>query len=151
MRVFPSTAELEATMAMVVNEKVFLQSTSSNTTITTSWQPSELLLFELWPLKEVRSDLQLLLWPSNQSSNLTSVDLLRRMCSSESTPYYSFDVFLTHHPCRLLCRWIPSLALWGGAAAGGVALFMSQVPIFQNDVLKKIPGLDTYYKGELVC
>jgi ubiquinol-cytochrome c reductase subunit 10 len=45
-------------------------------------------------------------------------------------------------------RWVPSLVLWGGAAAGGVTLYMSQVPIFQNDVLKKFPGLDAYFKGE---
>lgn len=45
-------------------------------------------------------------------------------------------------------RWIPTLAMWGAAAGGAVALFMSGVPIFQTDVLKKIPFLDQYYKGE---
>jgi hypothetical protein len=38
--------------------------------------------------------------------------------------------------------------MWGAAAGGAVALFMSGVPIFQADVLKKIPFLDQYYKGE---
>jgi ubiquinol-cytochrome c reductase subunit 10 len=39
------------------------------------------------------------------------------------------------------------LALWGGAAAGAVTLFLSPVPIFQVDVLKKIPFVATYFEG----
>lgn len=46
-----------------------------------------------------------------------------------------------------LLRWIPSLALWGGAAAGAVTLFFSAVPIFQSDVLKHIPVVATYFEG----
>jgi len=46
-----------------------------------------------------------------------------------------------------LIRWIPSLALWGGAAAGAVTLFFSAVPIFQSDVLKHIPVVATYFEG----
>ncbi|UZJ57198.1 hypothetical protein CBS101457_006518 [Exobasidium rhododendri] len=42
-------------------------------------------------------------------------------------------------------KWVPSLALWGGAGGGAVMLFMSQVPIFQSDVLMKLPGLKAYY------
>jgi hypothetical protein len=44
--------------------------------------------------------------------------------------------------------WVPSLALWGGAAGGAVLLFMSKVPIFQHDVLDKIPFIKTFYVGE---
>lgn len=51
--------------------------------------------------------------------------------------------------CPLLSvSWVPSLALWGGAAGGAVLLFMSKVPIFQHDVLDKIPFVKTFYVGE---
>lgn len=41
--------------------------------------------------------------------------------------------------CRRLSRWRPTLAIWGVGAGVAVALFMSDVPLFQKDVLKKIP------------
>lgn len=44
-------------------------------------------------------------------------------------------------------RWLPSFALWGAAAGGAVTLFLSPVPIFQADVLKKIPVVSTYFEG----
>ena len=42
------------------------------------------------------------------------------------------------------------MALWGGVGAGAVSLFMSGVPIFQNDVLKKlpIPGVSRSREGK---
>ncbi|PWN20628.1 hypothetical protein BCV69DRAFT_299109 [Microstroma glucosiphilum] len=45
----------------------------------------------------------------------------------------------------VVMSWVPSLALWGGAAGGAVLLFMSKVPIFQHDVLDKIPFVKTFY------
>lgn len=36
-------------------------------------------------------------------------------------------------------KWAPSLALWGGAGAGAVMLFMSSVPLFKKDILIKLP------------
>ena len=38
-------------------------------------------------------------------------------------------------------RWIPSLAFWGVGAGGAATLFLSGVPLFQEDVLKKFPIL----------
>lgn len=55
------------------------------------------------------------------------------------------------HPTYLFPnRWVPTLALWGGVGAGAVSLFMSGVPIFQNDVLKKlpIPGVSRSREGK---
>lgn len=36
-------------------------------------------------------------------------------------------------------RWRAPLAFWGIGAGAAVSLFLSDVPIFQRDVLKKIP------------
>lgn len=36
-------------------------------------------------------------------------------------------------------KWAPTLAMWGGAGAGAVMLFMSGVPLFKKDVLLKLP------------
>ncbi len=44
------------------------------------------------------------------------------------------------HYCAAL-KWVPSLALWGGAGAGAVTLFLSSVPLFKKDVLIKLPGV----------
>lgn len=38
-------------------------------------------------------------------------------------------------------QWTPSLALWGVGVGATVSLLLSNTPIFQNDVLKKIPLL----------
>lgn len=35
-------------------------------------------------------------------------------------------------PSKVL-KWVPTLALWGGAAAGIGALFLSEIPLFQKD------------------
>ncbi|PWN96475.1 hypothetical protein FA09DRAFT_362034 [Tilletiopsis washingtonensis] len=42
-------------------------------------------------------------------------------------------------------KWIPSLAFWGVGAGGAATLFLSGVPLFQEDVLKKFPILSDFY------
>lgn len=49
---------------------------------------------------------------------------------------------------RRLARWRPTLAIWGIGAAGAVSLLMSDVPLYQRDVLKKIPLVASYFEGE---
>ncbi|GAA5988377.1 hypothetical protein JCM10908_003537 [Rhodotorula pacifica] len=46
---------------------------------------------------------------------------------------------------NLLGRLAPSLALWGVAGAGALFVFGSALPLFQTDVLKKIPVVADYY------
>ncbi|CDW94177.1 hypothetical protein [Sporisorium scitamineum] len=45
-------------------------------------------------------------------------------------------------------KWAPTLALWGGAGAGAVMLFMSSVPIFKKDVLIKLPVIAPYFEDK---
>ena len=45
---------------------------------------------------------------------------------------------------RRLSGWRPTLAIWGFAAAGAVSLFMSDVPLYQKDVLRKIPFVSAH-------
>lgn len=42
-----------------------------------------------------------------------------------------------------------TLGIWGGALGGAGMLFLSSVPIFQHDVLMKIPFVASYFEGEL--
>lgn len=37
--------------------------------------------------------------------------------------------------------------MWGVGAGGAVTLFLSGVPLFQADVLKKLPLISTYFEG----
>lgn len=55
-------------------------------------------------------------------------------------------LLLTH---LFFSRWVPTLALWGAGAGGAVTLFLSSVPLFQNDVLKSIPVVSSYFQGKL--
>jgi len=40
---------------------------------------------------------------------------------------------------RVINRFRPTLAIWGITAGLGVSLYLSEVPLFQKDVLRKIP------------
>ncbi|EUC65047.1 ubiquinol-cytochrome-C reductase complex subunit [Rhizoctonia solani AG-3 Rhs1AP] len=42
--------------------------------------------------------------------------------------------------------WAGTAGRWGVAAGAAVTLFMSVTPIFQKDVLLKIPVLSTYFE-----
>ncbi|GMK59185.1 hypothetical protein CspeluHIS016_0702000 [Cutaneotrichosporon spelunceum] len=46
---------------------------------------------------------------------------------------------------ELLRPFGSSLVIWGAGAGIAVALFMSSVPIFQRDVLDKIPVVRDYF------
>ncbi|KAK4689138.1 hypothetical protein P7C73_g951, partial [Tremellales sp. Uapishka_1] len=48
---------------------------------------------------------------------------------------------------RKLMAMRPTLAVWGIGAGVAVSLFMSSVPIFQTDVLKKIPAVGRGARG----
>ncbi|KAK1927776.1 cytochrome b-c1 complex subunit 10 [Papiliotrema laurentii] len=39
----------------------------------------------------------------------------------------------------------PALAVWGIGAGAAVALFASDIPLFQKDVLQKIPVINSYF------
>ncbi|KAJ1035382.1 hypothetical protein NDA13_000799 [Ustilago tritici] len=45
-------------------------------------------------------------------------------------------------------KWAPTLAMWGGAGAGAVMLFMSSVPLFKKDVLLKLPVIAPYFEDK---
>ncbi|KWU42742.1 hypothetical protein RHOSPDRAFT_35690 [Rhodotorula sp. JG-1b] len=45
----------------------------------------------------------------------------------------------------LVARLAPTLALWGFAGAGALMVVGSAIPLFQTDVLKKIPVVADYY------
>ncbi|WVN87526.1 uncharacterized protein L203_102709 [Cryptococcus depauperatus CBS 7841] len=42
--------------------------------------------------------------------------------------------------------WAPTAAIWGVAAGAAVSFLLSDVPLFQKDVLIKVPMLGTYFK-----
>ncbi|KAI9476422.1 MAG: cytochrome b-c1 complex subunit 10 [Benjaminiella poitrasii] len=42
-------------------------------------------------------------------------------------------------------RATPSLAVWGAAAAAGLALFALDVPIVRKDVLNRLPMVGRYF------
>ncbi|AFR94333.2 ubiquinol-cytochrome c reductase subunit 10 [Cryptococcus neoformans] len=42
--------------------------------------------------------------------------------------------------------WGPSAAVWGVAAGAAVSFYLSEVPIFQKDVLIKVPVVGSYFK-----
>ncbi|KEI41711.1 uncharacterized protein L969DRAFT_85520 [Mixia osmundae IAM 14324] len=46
----------------------------------------------------------------------------------------------------VMMRWAPTLAVWGVAAAGGILVYASSIPKFQQDVLLKVPLVKEYYK-----
>nr|ODO04199.1 ubiquinol-cytochrome c reductase subunit 10 [Cryptococcus depauperatus CBS 7855] len=50
---------------------------------------------------------------------------------------------------RRLRFWAPTAAIWGVAAGAAVSFLLSDVPLFQKDVLIKVPMLGTYFKGLL--
>ncbi|CAO1629656.1 unnamed protein product [Jaminaea pallidilutea] len=43
-------------------------------------------------------------------------------------------------------KWLMTLGIWGGALGGAGMLFLSSVPIFQHDVLMKIPFVASYFE-----
>ncbi|BGP58611.1 hypothetical protein JCM8202_005300 [Rhodotorula sphaerocarpa] len=46
---------------------------------------------------------------------------------------------------NLLGRLGPNLARWGVVGAGALMVVGSALPLFQHDVLMKIPGVAAYY------
>ncbi|CED84488.1 Cytochrome b-c1 complex subunit 10, fungi [Phaffia rhodozyma] len=44
-----------------------------------------------------------------------------------------------------IMRFVPSLGVWGVGAGGLITLLLSSTPIFQQDVLVKVPVLTEYY------
>ncbi|KAM0754641.1 hypothetical protein T439DRAFT_321673 [Meredithblackwellia eburnea MCA 4105] len=66
------------------------------------------------------------------------------MAARYSAPVKS-QLFLGPLTIPKVLKWSPILALWGGAAVGAGALFLSPIPRFQRDVLQKIPGIAGYF------
>ncbi|MBW0475603.1 hypothetical protein O181_015318 [Austropuccinia psidii MF-1] len=46
-------------------------------------------------------------------------------------------------------RWVPILGIWGLGTGAFVTLAASSIPRFQEDVLKKIPLVSSYYKSTI--
>ncbi|CEH15058.1 Cytochrome b-c1 complex subunit 10, fungi [Ceraceosorus bombacis] len=61
---------------------------------------------------------------------------------------YSFQPHVGRFAPENVIKWVPSLALWGAGAGAAVTLFLSGVPLFQTDVLKKLPVLKEYYEDK---
>ncbi|CAH7680114.1 cytochrome b-c1 complex subunit 10, partial [Phakopsora pachyrhizi] len=68
-------------------------------------------------------------------------------------PRYSPSIKPQPHLMRItptvVRRWIPNLGLWGVGAGAFVTLAASSIPRFQDDVLKKIPGIASYYQSDI--
>ncbi|KAK9479556.1 cytochrome b-c1 complex subunit 10 [Lipomyces japonicus] len=47
---------------------------------------------------------------------------------------------------KLIARWSPVLAVWGGAAGIGALFLLEPIPRVRNDILKKIPVLGNYWE-----
>ncbi|GAC73075.1 hypothetical protein PANT_8d00052 [Moesziomyces antarcticus T-34] len=93
--------------------------------------------------------------PYNPSSSASPpcVPLRSRTAPSPRSSPTSAD--LTSNSCDIRARtpaavfkWAPTLALWGGAGAGAVMLFMSSVPLFKKDVLIKLPVIAPYFEDK---
>ncbi|WVQ77486.1 hypothetical protein IAR50_007172 [Cryptococcus sp. DSM 104548] len=44
-----------------------------------------------------------------------------------------------------LSKWGPSLVFWGAGAGTFVSLLLSEVPLFQKDILRKVPVVGQYW------
>ncbi|KAH9448320.1 hypothetical protein MJO28_011865 [Puccinia striiformis f. sp. tritici] len=70
-----------------------------------------------------------------------------------ATPRPRFAPKITHQPhlmgvtSSVVTRWVPILGIWGAGGAAFVTLAASAIPRFQEDVLKKIPGVASYYES----
>lgn len=64
------------------------------------------------------------------------INLLTNLAPTSTSP---LSFFTCNSTPTAVFKWVPSLALWGGAGAGAVMLFMSSVPLFKKDVLIKLP------------
>jgi hypothetical protein len=67
-------------------------------------------------------------------SELTFAELCRYNTSVCHSPQLIITDLYRH-----LTKWRTPAMIWGVAAGGAVSLFMSDVPIFQRDVLRHIP------------
>ena len=76
----------------------------------------------------------------------TAVTVSHTTTSSDTDlPTSTFEQFRSNDSTpAAVFKWIPSLALWGGAGAGAVMLFMSSVPLFKKDVLIKLPVVSIF-------
>ncbi|KAH8918205.1 hypothetical protein BT69DRAFT_1247910 [Atractiella rhizophila] len=46
-------------------------------------------------------------------------------------------------------KWVPTLGIWGVGATAALFLFMSDIPVFKQDVLLKIPILKNHYEDKI--
>ncbi|PWN28078.1 hypothetical protein BDZ90DRAFT_259904 [Jaminaea rosea] len=73
---------------------------------------------------------------------------LMRFASSSSRPQPQFQPHVGSFSQENVMKWAMTLGIWGAAAGGAVALFMQKVPIFQRDVLDKVPFVGAFFKDE---
>lgn len=67
---------------------------------------------------------------------------------ASSRPQPVFQPHVGRFAQENVLKWTKTLAFWGAGLGGAVTLFLSSVPIFQHDVLDKIPFVRQYYVGE---
>lgn len=60
----------------------------------------------------------------------------------------SFNAHSFNKYNRRLRYWGPTAAVWGVAAGAAVSFFLSEVPIFQKDVLIKVPVVSSVFGCE---
>ncbi|EFP91685.2 uncharacterized protein PGTG_17541 [Puccinia graminis f. sp. tritici CRL 75-36-700-3] len=91
---------------------------------------------------------------TSQDSNDNTIDLKRiKMARPSATPRPRFAPNIKPQPhlmgvtSSVLSRWAPILGIWGAGGAAFVTLAASAIPRFQEDVLKKIPGVASYYES----
>ncbi|KAA1113530.1 hypothetical protein PGT21_033136 [Puccinia graminis f. sp. tritici] len=92
--------------------------------------------------------------PSLQRNPSNTIDLKRiKMARPSATPRPRFAPNIKPQPhlmgvtSSVLSRWAPILGIWGAGGAAFVTLAASAIPRFQEDVLKKIPGVASYYES----
>ncbi|KAJ3358169.1 hypothetical protein GGF32_000675 [Allomyces javanicus] len=47
---------------------------------------------------------------------------------------------------KRLSQWVPTLAVWGGAAGLGVLYFAEKIPMIRRDVLQNIPVIGAHWR-----
>jgi hypothetical protein len=78
-----------------------------------------------------------------QLSSVSSISISFIITTSRHTsshpPYHCLYYHTKLDTNRVINRFRPTLAIWGITAGLGVSLYLSEVPLFQKDVLRKIP------------
>ncbi|CAO1632533.1 unnamed protein product [Parajaminaea phylloscopi] len=64
---------------------------------------------------------------------------------ASSRPQPQFQPHVGRFAQENVQKWLMTFGIWGAGLGGAATLFLSSVPIFQHDVLDKIPFVRQYY------